>query len=201
MSSPKRLQVKLFFDESTDVPVKSYIPVFHKWIQGQSTDDLLIDVHNYSHMHHGPGILLVAHESDFSIDLAEGKHGFVYRRKREFTGTTGELVELVLQRAIKGALLLASEKSLPGKVSFRLDEMEVRFMDRLAWPNSESGWKAAESELNKTTGKLFGKDNVELQRVENDSREPLTVKILYAVPLTLEDFALKIGLKLEEEQV
>jgi hypothetical protein len=46
---------------------------------------LLIDVHDYSHVHHGPGILLVAHEANLSIDEAEGRRGLVYIRKQPAT--------------------------------------------------------------------------------------------------------------------
>ena len=50
-----------------------FIPVFHRWIQKQTVSGhLLIDVHDYSHIHQGPGILLVGHEGNFSIDLADG---------------------------------------------------------------------------------------------------------------------------------
>lgn len=177
MSSPKRLQVKLFFDDSTKTEIKSFIPVFHKWIQKQETGDLLIDVHNYSHMHHGPGILLVAHEGDFAIDLADGRTGLIYRRKREFSGSIPDQLTLALQRVVKGALRLEGDDSLEDKPSFRTDEMEIRLLDRLNYPNEKETYELVEDELRETAKELFGDGTVSLERVENDPRDPLTIRV------------------------
>lgn len=78
-----KIGVKFFFTEPAAKPLRDYIPVFHGWIQGQQLPGhLLIDVHDYSHVHHGPGILLVAHEANLSVDEAEGRRGLVYLRKQ-----------------------------------------------------------------------------------------------------------------------
>ncbi len=78
--------VKLFFANSQDRDLTEFIPVFHGWIQRQALPGhLLIDVHDYSHVHHGPGILLVAHEANLSIDEAEGRLGLAYIRKQPAT--------------------------------------------------------------------------------------------------------------------
>src|SRR5256885_11267139 len=77
-----RLGVKLFAADAASVRLKDFIPVFHGWIQKQIfTGHLLIDVHDYSHMHQGPGILLVAHEGNVSIDVSDGRPGLMYYRK------------------------------------------------------------------------------------------------------------------------
>ena len=83
----QRIGIKLFADSSAPVPVREFIPVFHSWIQKQAIENhLLIDVHNYSHIHNGPGILLVAQEGNFSIDLADGRMGLLYYRKKSGDG-------------------------------------------------------------------------------------------------------------------
>jgi hypothetical protein len=75
--------VKFFFTNPSAKPLKDFIPVFHGWIQGQALPGhLLIDVHDYSHVHHGPGILLVAHEANISVGEAEGRRGLVYIRQQ-----------------------------------------------------------------------------------------------------------------------
>jgi hypothetical protein len=77
-----KIGVKFFFTSSTK-PLKDFIPVFHGWIQQQALPGhMLLDVHDYSHVHHGPGILLVAHEANLSIDEAEGSRGLAYIRKQ-----------------------------------------------------------------------------------------------------------------------
>ena len=67
-----KLGIRLKIVPPESLVVSDYIPVFHRWIQGQVFEDhLLIDVHNYSHVKDGPGILLVAHEGQFSLSFDE----------------------------------------------------------------------------------------------------------------------------------
>jgi hypothetical protein len=115
--------VKLFFTNPAGQPLKDFIPVFHGWIQQQALPGhLLIDVHDYSHVHHGPGILLVSHEANLSIDEAEGRRGLVYIRKQP--ATLREIVETARQAAT-----LLGEPFDSGK-------FEVFVNDRLATPSA-----------------------------------------------------------------
>ena len=115
--------VKLFFTNPATKPLKDFIPVFHGWIQRQALPGhLLIDVHDYSHVHHGPGILLVSHEANLSIDEAEGRRGLVYVRKQPTT--LRETVE-----AARQAVKLLGEP-------FDSDKFEIFVNDRQATPSS-----------------------------------------------------------------
>jgi len=115
--------VKLFFTNPSAKPLKDFIPVFHGWIQRQALPrHLLIDVHDYSHVHHGPGILLVAHEANLSIDEAEGRRGLVYIRKQP--APLREIVEAARQAA-----------KLLGE-PFDAGTFEIFVNDRLATPSA-----------------------------------------------------------------
>ena len=60
-----------------------FIPVFHKWIQeNKIPNHIMVDVADYKHISDGPGIMLIAHEGNFSIDLENGKAGLLYTRKQ-----------------------------------------------------------------------------------------------------------------------
>src|SRR5215467_6350582 len=92
-----KLGVKFFGPHGHRVDLTEFIPVFHEWIQKQIINDhLLIDTHNYSHMHEGPGILLVAHQGNFSIDSAEARMGLLYYRKQPVQ-TFAEIVKPAVQ--------------------------------------------------------------------------------------------------------
>ena len=115
--------VKLFFTSQTSRELAAFIPVFHGWIQRQALPGhMLIDVHDYSHVHHGPGVLLVAHEANLSIDETEGRRGLVYIRKQP--ATLREIVE-----AARQAATLLGEPFDAGK-------FEVFVNDRLATPTA-----------------------------------------------------------------
>ncbi len=119
--------IKLFFANQQDRELTEFIPVFHGWIQRQALPGhLLIDVHDYSHVHHGPGILLVAHEANLSLDEAEGRRGLVYIRKQP--ATLREIVEA----ARRAAQLLEKEQG----VEFVASPFEVFVNDRLHSPSA-----------------------------------------------------------------
>jgi hypothetical protein len=121
MSDTFKYGVKLFLTNSSR-ELKGFIPVFHDWIQRQALPGhLLIDVHDYSHVHHGPGILLVAHEANLSIDEAEGRRGLVYIRKQPAT------LSEIIAAARQVAKLLMEEQD----VQFDAGKFEVFVNDRL----------------------------------------------------------------------
>ena len=54
---------------TSGVELEEFIPVFHDWIQTQQLAELLIDVADYRHVPHGPGVVLVAHDAHYAMDL------------------------------------------------------------------------------------------------------------------------------------
>ena len=72
----QKFGVKLFINTNGSYESKDYIPVFHSWIQNNAVEDhLLIDVADYSHIQDGPGVMLVAHEGNFSLDQENQQPG------------------------------------------------------------------------------------------------------------------------------
>ena len=129
----QRIGIKLFADSPAPVPVRDFIPVFHSWIQKQAIEHhLLIDVHNYSHIHNGPGILLVAQEGNFSIDMTDGRMGLLYYQKK----STNDMAS-ILKTALAACKLLESDPAFGGRLRFRTDEMWVITNDRLLAPNND----------------------------------------------------------------
>jgi hypothetical protein len=119
--------VKLFFANQQDRPLAEFIPVFHAWIQRQAlAGHLLIDVHDYSHVRHGPGIILVGHEALLSLDEAEGRRGLVYVRKQPAP------LAAIVQAATAAAQLLTQEQG----VQFQPGSFEVFNNDRLVTPTA-----------------------------------------------------------------
>src|SRR5262245_28810629 len=109
----QRLGIKFFAADSGSISATEFIPIFHGWIQKQAIrNHLLIDVHNYSHIHEGPGILLVAHEGNFSIDSGGGKTGLLYYRKQSPNTTPSERLQSILKSALQGCCLLEEEPAL-----------------------------------------------------------------------------------------
>jgi hypothetical protein len=168
-----RLGIKLFATDADAVRAKDFVPIFHSWIQKQAVDNhQLIDVHDYTHIHNGPGVLLVAHEGNFSTDLADGKPGIAYFRKQAAGNTTEDAVRVSLRSALQAASLIEAEPSLDGRVRFRRDEMLVISNDRLAAPNDATTFASIKPSL----AKIFGAAAT-FTPVSAGTRDRLTIRV------------------------
>jgi len=62
----QKLEIKFFAVEREPVPLAAFIDLFHGWIQ--ASDGVYHDVADYSHMHQGPGIVLVVPASVLPVN-------------------------------------------------------------------------------------------------------------------------------------
>ena len=138
-----KLSIKLFANES-GVKLEDFVPVFHSWIQTRAIPDhLLIDVASYAHVHNGPGIVLISHEANYSLDTRGGRLGLTYQRKQPIPGTFAERLRVTYQAVQHAASLLE------GKLSFRTYEVEVRICDRLDAPATGETFETVRPDLQK----------------------------------------------------
>ena len=71
----QKIGMKFFAEDGSTIDLVEFIPIFHRWIQNKALSDLLIDVADYSHVHAGPGILLIAHEGNYAVDETGNRRG------------------------------------------------------------------------------------------------------------------------------
>src|SRR6266404_4210477 len=148
-----RIGVKIFVGNPEAVNLHEFIGVFQGWIQQQKIEGhQLIDVHDYSHVHNGPGILLVAHEGNFRMDEEDGRLGLFYYRKQPLQGGLEANLKAVLQIAQQACALLESEPALNG-IKFKSDEALVVANDRLLAPNDAMTRAKLEPIITKAIGK------------------------------------------------
>ena len=187
MQRPRRVQVKLCFKKGGDVSPADFVPVFHRWIQRAAVDELLIDIHNYAHIHQGAGILLVGHEGDYAIDLRGGRSGLLYTLKRGAFESLSEAVRVALLRTLRGGRLLEEDHSLRGRIEVDTADFDLTIPDRLGYPNSPETFAEIEEELSSVIRQVSRGAAVSLARIDNDARESLTIRATMpaAPPLTV----------------
>jgi hypothetical protein len=167
-----RLGVKFFAADPASIKLPDFIPVFHAWIQKQNlTGHLLIDVHDYSHVHQGPGILLVAHEGNFSLDTEEGRPGLLYYRKTPTGLAPVEHLAAVMRSGLQACRLLEKE----ARVRFAMDELLVLANDRLNAPNDNETFKHLQPILAAALKQVFESAAFELSRKSQDPKERLVI--------------------------
>ena len=159
------------------VVLPSLVPVFHGWIQKQAVPGhLLIDVHDYSHIHNGPGILLVGHEGNFSMDMDGGEPGLFYYRKQPLGGGPEVHLASALKTALHGCELLEDEPGL-NSLRFRTDELLVIASDRLHAPNDGATFSEFQAVLASVFGSLSGNTNPTFKHVSANPKERFAVRV------------------------
>jgi hypothetical protein len=162
--SSEKLQVK-FYLASGSLELEQLIPVFHRWIRERLLDEIAIDVADYSHMHRGPGVVLVGHAADYYFDQHDGRDGLMFSRKRAASDTARGLSD-GFRRALVACRLLEEETSLASPLRFSAGEALVRVPDRLHAPNTDASFAELEQELCAFGRKLYGADSVAVERID-----------------------------------
>jgi hypothetical protein len=141
---------------------QAFINVFHDWIQKKKLDELLIDVADYTHVHRGPGVLLVGHESYYGMEEGDGRIGMLYRRRRG----DPEEAESGLRKAAKAALTVCKliEDELRGQVTFDGSEVLFGFDDRLLAPNDTKTFNALSASIESVTRSLYPGSDVSISQ-------------------------------------
>lgn len=168
----QHINFKLFIEDPQSVNPTEYYAVFNAWIQHQVLDELLVDVADYLQVHHGPGMLLIGHEADYSLDNRAGRLGLLYNRKKQLEGTTQEKLAQAARATLTAAQLLKKEKGL----KFNTREIQILINDRLLVPNTTESFVALEPELRTFFDKLYGGTEYEIN-YKTDPRERFTVEI------------------------
>jgi hypothetical protein len=152
----QHVNVKLFAKNAEEVDLEALIPVFHRWIQNQANGELLLDVADYRHVHAGPGVVLIGHQGNYSLDNTGGRLGVRYNRKAVLKGADQDRLVQATQAALAACRRLEIEPSLGGRIQFNGREIEVFINDRLLAPNTPETRTAADSEFSTFFSMLFG---------------------------------------------
>ncbi len=187
-----RLGVKLFCEEFAPVGLLEFIPILHRWIQQRMLDATLVDVADYSHVHAGPGIVLVAHEGNYAIDETDGRRGLIYYRKRPLPGGLAERLTNVCLGALSVCRRLEQEPELSGRLRFPGNEIQIFSNDRLLAPNSEATFASLSTALLQLFERLYCGAEYSLLR-QPDPKERFSVTARTSVPQTVEGLIERLG--------
>lgn len=170
MRSLQRISVSAVFTDQVDP--EEFVPVFHDWIRERAVEGVLIDVARYSHVHHGPGVMLVGHEGDYSVDLAGGRPSLRYTLKRDNEGTPTELVARALRRLMQAA-------GAVGETGRSVDtaDVTVRVYDRLRAPNTSESRQSLSEPVEAAVREVLGATATASEPVSDDPREPLGFRV------------------------
>jgi hypothetical protein len=152
----QHVNVKIFAEDTESVDLAGAIPVFHRWIQESICEELLIDVADYRHVPAGPGVLLVGHEANYSLDLSGWRLGLLYNRKAVAANNPRENLTQAFRAALTACQRLEREPEFRGNLKFNAGECDVILNDRLLAPNTEATWQALKVDFETFFRSLYG---------------------------------------------
>jgi hypothetical protein len=181
----QHVNIKLYLNHG-DADLAPVIPVFHSWIQEQIFAELLLDVADYRHVHHGPGLMLIGHEADYSLDQTDGVLGLRYNRKAPLPGTNLERLSQATCAALAAAQRLEADPRLNRRLRFNGQDIQLIINDRLLAPNDKATRDAVEPEIQTFAAKLFGHSGYSLS-FDTDPRHLLSAKVNASRPFSVGD--------------
>lgn len=170
----EKVNVKFFVANSEGIPLTAFIDLFHSWVQASDGD--YYDVADYSHMQGGPGILLVSHEANISMDNTGDRLGLLYSRKQLLGGSIQERLQFVFKTVLEFCLRVENDPALGGRIKFRGDECLFLMNDRLLAPNTKETFCTVKPELEALAGTLYGGSEFTLDH-NHDPKQRFSVSI------------------------
>ena len=139
----QHINLKFFIENADSLNLESFHGVFNKWIQKSLTNDLLVDIAEYLHVHNGPGIMLIGHSANYSLDQTAGRLGLLYNRKEQVEGANRQKLIQAAHAALSAMRILEKEN----RVRFIGNEVQIIINDRLLAPNNSETFAALKDDL------------------------------------------------------
>ena len=186
----QHINLKLYIDNPESLDLAAFSGIFNSWIQRRLTDDLLVDVADYLHVHNGPGMLLVGHEANYSLDNTGGRLGLLYNRKAQLEGSNEDKLVHAARALLSAAQLLEKENG----VKFNGQELQVIVNDRLIAPNTLETFAALEADLRGLLDRLYKGFSYDLNQ-RPDARERFIVNVKANAKFDLDALSQNLGVE------
>lgn len=184
MANFQHFNVKIFATQEQGVDLTPAITVFHRWIQQSARPELLVDVADYRHVPAGPGVLLIGHQANYSLDENQHRLGLLYNQKTPLEGTTSDKLRQAWDSAVDAAARLELEPEFAGKLQFKAGDVEIILNDRLLAPNVQATYEELEPDVQAFFDQVFGPDAYTVEHV-GEPRERLRISVKSSRPVSL----------------
>lgn len=174
---PHRLSIKIYFANGVAIEPARLVPMFHGWIRQPPVDGVLVDVADYKHVGRGPAVILIGHEADYAVDLAEERPGLLYVRKRPLPGDLTSDLRLGIGRLLRAAHAFEERPEPHPPVRFDVQEWRLQAIDRLRCPNTPEAAEAFRRGAEPALSALFAGASLEIADAGGDRRAPLTLRV------------------------
>ncbi|HEY3129948.1 MAG TPA: hypothetical protein VGL91_10855 [Acidobacteriota bacterium] len=170
----QHVNVKFFVTAPEQVNLEAFLWVFSRWIQEGACEELLVDVADYRHVFGGPGIVLIGHQANYSMDNTGNRLGLLYNCKTVVNGGVQERFVKAARSALLACRRLEEDPFFQGKLKFSGQQTQLLINDRLLAPNTGDTYAALAPQLHAFFHRLYGGEEYVLKH-GHDPRERFTV--------------------------
>ncbi len=172
----QHINIKVFASSGAKIDLAKVNRVFHEWIQNGPGEELLIDVADYAHVPAGPGMMVIGHHANYSLDyVLEERPGLLYNRKTILSGENTDRLRDALQRAFAACDRL-ERHALTAGLRFNRQDLLVVINDRALIANDEGVFQRVKPDFDAVFGDVFA-DAHRLEFVNGDPRDRFTVRV------------------------
>ena len=171
----QHVNVKIFAESPEGVDLSAAVAVFQRWIRESVCEELPIDVVDYRHVPAGPGVVLVGHEANYSLDTGGNRLGLLYNRKAPLSGSDEQNIAQALLAAQAACRRLEEEPEFAGSLKFGRD-FEIAINDRALAPNTDEAFAALKPAIESALRALDGGVEFQLERL-GEARERLRIGV------------------------
>ena len=172
----QQINIKVFVAEDSHINYENFIKVFNRWMAEGEPDEYL-NYADYSFTHAGPGVLLISKSTNYSIDAARSRHGFLYNRKHKVEGDNREKIHQAFTETLQRCVRLEAAEELEGAVHLNGDEILFMINNRHIAPNTQEMFEAIHPDLAAVLEQMYGGNGFRVERVSEDVRERFAVQI------------------------
>ena len=181
----QRIQIKILADAPPGLNLAPFLEIFGRWRHEKDDPALWVDLADYAHMSRGPGVVLIGHRISIGFDTDAPQPGIVFAARKGMSGSNGEKISAAFRWCLELAKRLTAEKEFPANVRLRTGEVELRFTDRLATPNTASTDAELRPVVTHALDALFGPGAYTLSP-EQDPAECYGFRVWASKPKTLD---------------
>ena len=180
----QHINVKIYVEGDLAIDPAGFIDMFHEWVREHTLEELLIDVADYRHVPAGPGVMLIGHEADYSMDHAGERWGLRYNRKAALGGSNDDRLRQALRSAAHVCQLLEAHFNGPESLQFCRREFEIFINDRALAPNTPETLATCQPMLESFLAGALGHDDFSLEP-RTDPRSLFGMAVTAARPFDL----------------
>jgi hypothetical protein len=154
----QRINVKLFVDAPAVVRLDAFLSIFARWRENKKDPSEWVDMADYAHVPKGPGIMIIGHQGNLALDLADPGPGILYANKKGLNGNHETRVLNTFGRALALARALTEEPEYPARLSPRPSFWQLTFNDRMNTPNTDQTDSELGAAILRALDRIFGRD-------------------------------------------